>query len=87
MCHVVVLWKRGLKSGEVKFILILFENYGQCYEVLGALVKFRCKNACRDGGGPPFCKIRKCSQRRGIEGCWECDEFLGGTWYWYNKIK
>jgi len=27
----------------------VFENYGQCYEVLGALVKFRCKNAC--GGG------------------------------------
>jgi len=28
----------------------VFENYGQCYEVLGMLVKFRCKNACGDGG-------------------------------------
>lgn len=53
----------------------VFENYQQCYEVLGAIVKFRCKKACRGGGGPPFCKIRKCCQKKGIEGCWECNEF------------
>ena len=53
----------------------VFKNYSQCYGVLGALVKFRCKNACRGGGGPPFCKMRKCCQKKGIEGCWECDEF------------
>ena len=52
-----------------------YKNYRECYEVLGALVKMRCKNACRGGGGPPFCKIRKCCQKRGFEGCWECDEF------------
>ena len=52
-----------------------YKNYSECYEVLGALVKMRCKNACRGGGGPPFCKIRKCCQKRGFEGCWECDEF------------
>ena len=52
-----------------------FKNYPQCYEVLGALVKLRCKNACRGGGGPPFCKMRKCCQKKGIEGCWQCDEF------------
>ena len=50
-------------------------NYGQCYEVLGALVKFRYKRACRGGGGPPFCKMRKCCQKKGIEGCWQCEEF------------
>ena len=53
----------------------VFKNYPQCYEVLGALVKLRCKNACRGGGGPPFCKIRKCCQKKDIEGCWQCDEF------------
>ena len=53
----------------------VFQNYGQCYDVLGALVKFRCRRACRGGGGPPFCKMRKCCQRKGIEGCWECEEF------------
>jgi len=53
----------------------VFKNYPQCYEVLGALVKFRCKNTCKGGGGPPFCKMRKCCQKKGIEGCWQCDEF------------
>ena len=51
------------------------KNYPQCYEVLGALVKFRCKNTGKGGSGPPFCKMRKCCQKKGIEGCWECDEF------------
>ena len=53
----------------------VLKNYPQCYEVLGALVKFRCKNACRGGGGPPFCNMRKCCQKKGIDGCWQCAEF------------
>ncbi len=53
----------------------VFENYEQCYEVLGALVKLRCKKACKGEGGPPFCKIRKCCQKKEIIGCWECSEF------------
>ncbi len=51
-----------------------FEHYRQCYDLLGAMVKFRCKKGCRDGGGPPFCKIRKCCQEKKITGCWECSE-------------
>jgi len=31
-----------------------FKNYKECYEVLGALVRLRCKNTCRGGGGNPF---------------------------------
>jgi len=58
----------------ISFFKVL-KNYPQCYEVLGALVKFRCKNTCKGGGGPPFCKIRKCCQMKGIEGCWQCDKF------------
>ena len=52
-----------------------FKNYKECYEVLGALVRLRCKNASRGGGGNPFYKIRKCCQEKGIDGCWECKEF------------
>lgn len=53
----------------------VYENYPECYGVLGAMVKFRCKRTCKDGGGPPFCKMRKCCQKNGYDGCWECDEF------------
>ena len=52
-----------------------FKNYKACYDVLGMMVRMRCKKACKGGGGPPFCKIRKCCQKKGIKGCWECDEF------------
>ena len=52
-----------------------FKNYPQCYEVLGEIVKLRCKRSCRGGGGPPVCKMRVCCEKKGIEGCWQCDEF------------
>ncbi len=52
-----------------------FKHYRECYECLGAMVRLRCKSACRGGGGNPFCKVRKCCQKKKIEGCWECDEF------------
>jgi len=52
-----------------------YKSYPQCYEVLGAMVKFRCKRTCKNGGGPPFCKMRECCQKKGIEGCWQCDDF------------
>lgn len=50
-------------------------NYKECYEALGMMVKFRCKMGCKNGGGPPFCKIRKCCQRKEIDGCWGCVGF------------
>jgi hypothetical protein len=59
---------------ETSFFAV-YKDYPRCYEVLGALVKFRCKKTCRFGGGPPFCKIRKCCQNKGLEGCWQCNEF------------
>jgi hypothetical protein len=52
-----------------------FKNYDECYKVLGAMVKFRCRKGCQNGGGSPFCKIRKCIQKKGIDGCWKCTEF------------
>ncbi len=53
----------------------MFKDYGQCYDVLGGMVKLRCKRACRGGGGNPFCKIRTCCEKKELEGCWLCDEF------------
>jgi len=61
-----------LMSAEPYFAV--FKDYDKCYQVLGALVKFRCKSACR-GGGPPFCKIRNCCHKKAIDGCWQCDYF------------
>jgi len=52
-----------------------YKNYDECYKVLGAMVKFRCRRGCRNGGGSPFCKIRKCAQEKEYDGCWECTEF------------
>lgn len=51
-----------------------FQHYGECYKVLGAMVRLRCKSACKGGGGNPFCAIRKCCRKKGFDGCWECDE-------------
>jgi hypothetical protein len=52
-----------------------FKNYEECYKVLGAMVKFRCRKGCRSGGGSPYCKIRNCAQKKGMDGCWLCQEF------------
>jgi hypothetical protein len=51
-----------------------YKDYDKCYAVLGAMVRFRCKG-CKTGGGPPFCKMRRCCQKKGFEGCWQCNEF------------
>ena len=51
------------------------ENYKECYEALGMMVKFRCRKGCKKGGGSPFCKVRKCCQEKEFEGCWECEKF------------
>lgn len=66
--------KTAESLSEIPFFATL-KNYPQAYELLGALVKFRCRRTCRGGGGPPFCKMRKCSQKKGIDGCWQCEEF------------
>lgn len=52
-----------------------FRDYDTCYKVLGAMVKFRCHKGCREGGGNPFCRIRKCCVKKSYKGCWLCDEF------------
>ena len=66
--------KMAKSFSEVPRFAVL-KDYPQCYDVLGELVKLRCHKTCRDDGGPPFCKMRKCCRKKGIDGCWECAEF------------
>jgi hypothetical protein len=49
-------------------------DYDAFKKDLDALAGLRCKG-CREGGGNPFCKIRKCAQKLDYMGCWECAEF------------
>jgi hypothetical protein len=66
--------KRAETMSETSFFAT-FKNYPQCYELLGEMVKFRCKRTCHGGGGLPICKIRDCCQKKGVDGCWQCDDF------------
>jgi hypothetical protein len=52
-----------------------YKNYDTTYELLGMMVRLRCKRTCRSGGGPPTCKVRNCCIKKEITGCWDCDEF------------
>ena len=52
-----------------------FKNYDKCYDLLGTMMKMRCNKRCRRMGGPPTCKARQCCQKKGILGCWQCDDF------------
>ena len=72
--------RKALRKSRFEFVaqeipLKEFKHYKECYQCLGAMVRLRCRKACRDGGGNPFCKIRKCNQKKGYDGCWECDDF------------
>jgi hypothetical protein len=66
--------KEAALKSEISFFAA-FKNYPQCYEVLGEMVKMRCKRTCRGNGGPPGCKMRDCCRKKEIEGCWECTDF------------
>ena len=52
-----------------------YKNYDTTYEVLGMMVRLRCKRTCHNGGGPPLCKVRTCCLKKRIDGCWQCVEF------------
>jgi hypothetical protein len=56
-----------------------FKNFKECYDVLGAIMKFRCENSCRQGGGTEDCQIRQCCRDKNLEGCWQCNKFENCT--------
>jgi len=51
-----------------------FADYDKCYNTLGAMVRMRCPRSCRSGGGNPGCQVRSCALKKGLDGCWECDD-------------
>ena len=61
------------KSASVKE----FGHYEEFREVLDAMVKLKCDAPCRAGGDGCVqpCEIKACVQLKGLEGCWQCDEF------------
>ena len=68
-----------LKSGSTKQFDAVkqFEHYKEFCEVLETIIALQCNNPCRVGGGCPTfsCEILECCQKKGFEGCWQCDEF------------
>ena len=60
--------RRTMRDERIKQVwptIPFLGDYNSFKKTLDALAGFRCKG-CREGGGPPWCKIRTCAQ---------CDEF------------
>ena len=49
-------------------------DYTSFKKSLDALAGLRCKG-CHLGGGPPWCKIRRCCQKKRFDTCAQCNEF------------
>jgi len=52
-----------------------FKHYQQFCDLLGTMMKMRCKKPCRTGGGSAECRIRICIKKNRLPGCWQCDDF------------
>ena len=51
-------------------------NFKQFWEFLTRISdKNNACPGCRQGGGPPFCGIRKCAKNKGVDLCVDCEEF------------
>lgn len=68
--------RRELRSAKLKDFWVEIPFLGE-YEPfkksLDGLAMLRCLKGCRGGGGNPWCKIRKCCQKRGFWSCGECE--------------
>jgi hypothetical protein len=49
-------------------------EYESFKKSLDGLTMIRCTKACREGGGDPWCKIRRCAQKKAFDGCWQCSD-------------
>ena len=66
---------RAAKLKEAWSDIPFLGEYAPFKKTLDGLAMLRCTKACRGGGGNPWCKIRRCCQRKGFDGCWECADF------------
>ena len=66
---------RAAKLKEAWKDIPFLGEYESFKKTLDGLARLRCSKTCHDGGGNPWCKIRKCCQKKGFDGCWECADF------------
>ena len=50
-------------------------DFKQFMEGLDWFVKSAKCPGCQQGGGPPWCEVRKCCVEKGLRICFECEEF------------
>jgi len=51
-------------------------GFKEFWSFLGGIVDSEGRSSCRGGKcGPPFCGIRKCAEKRGVEVCPFCDDY------------
>ena len=70
--------RRELRSAKLKDSwkdIPFLGDYEPFKRSLDGLAMLRCTKTCRGGGGNPWCKIRKCCQKKEFFGCWDCDDF------------
>ncbi len=53
----------------------VFRSYDAFTAVLEAIGGLQCSHPCREGGGSPNCRVRKCCLSKSYAGCWECASF------------
>lgn len=69
--------RRTMRAEKMKQVwpsIPFLGDYDAFKKDLDALAGLRCRG-CLEGGGNPFCKIRKCCLERGYRSCAQCDEF------------
>jgi hypothetical protein len=74
--------RRELRTAKLKDVwsdVPFLGDYQTFKKSLDGLAMMRCTKTCRDGGGNPWCKIRKCVQKKDYEGCWDCADFESCT--------
>ncbi len=70
--------RRELRTAKLKDAwkeIPFLGEYEPFKKALDGLAMLRCPKACRGGGGNPWCKIRKCTQKKEFAGCWDCGDF------------
>lgn len=68
---------RSAKLKDIWTVIPFLGEYESFKKSLDGLAMMRCTKACRGGGGNPWCKVRKCAQKKEVNGCWECGELEG----------
>ncbi|RQV94536.1 DUF3795 domain-containing protein [bacterium] len=49
-------------------------DYRRFSEMLCELDSLRCTQICRHSDATSNCRVRQCCEKKGIAGCWECEE-------------